>query len=105
MGETLVGAWVLHDISAAGLYEYQKTQGLATDKPGWIFKANGTLVDRKNQSFCGFGPIEYQDYEGKWNESSDTTLRLDTWYWGGRQEYAVELVLVTTDKLLVRIKY
>jgi hypothetical protein len=50
---------------------------------GIKFKADGTLIQRKNSGWCGTPPITYADYEGTWTKISDTIIEIKAGYWGG----------------------
>lgn len=50
---------------------------------GIKFKADGTIIQRKNAGFCGTPPITYADYDGTWTKINDTIIEIEAGYWGG----------------------
>ena len=103
-GEILAGTWV-YEGYANDVYEYSRANQLDHDRAGFIFHTNGKLTNRQNNSFCGTGPIVYENYKGSWNTEADSLVQIHSKYWGGDIDFKLEIVSVSTDKLLVRYDY
>jgi hypothetical protein len=99
----LIGVW--------NYVEYQQytavyaRQQAFTQNPGYNFKADGTLTERKNAGWCGTPPVSYADYPGTWTITNDTMLRIDDSYWGGTTGYTLIIESVTRDSLKVNMVY
>jgi len=102
--ESIAGTWVYegfdNDIS-----EYSRAYELAEDRPGWIFHVNGKLTDRQNSGFCGTPPITYANFTGNWQAGTDSIIQMNSKFWGGDMNYKIEIISVSTDKLLVKVIY
>jgi hypothetical protein len=73
-----------------------------TQIPGYKFKADGTLIERKNAGWCGTPPVSYADFDGTWNILNDTLIQIKDGYWGGTTNYKIDIESVTKDSLKIQ---
>jgi hypothetical protein len=95
----ILGIWVYSDYQDKTAV-FSKGQ-LFTDNHCYNFKPDGSLIERKNSSWCGTPPILYNDYYGKWNIINDTTILIDVGYWGGNTSYYLDIESVDAEFLKV----
>ncbi len=84
------------------VYTMEKSINLENDNSGMIILGNGKLIERKNVGFCGTPPVIYDNYEGNWESLSDKKLLINVEYWGGTENYTMEIVSVTNSVLKFR---
>ncbi len=72
----LIGTWVYHGEKAA----YAKQRSIPKGRC-FIFKKGGKLIVRQNAGWCGTPPITYRNFEGSWELTSDSTIRLSYKNW------------------------
>ena len=94
----LEGTWVYRS-HQEDVYTVEKSINLENDNSGMIILGNGKLIERKNVGFCGTPPVIYDNYEGNWESLSDTKLLINVEYWGGTENYTLEIVSVTNSVL------
>jgi hypothetical protein len=74
------GTWVFNRIemidSTNYLYVYSQEGDFKDDLPGYKFKDDGTLIARRNPSFCGTPPITYTNTEGEWSKTTNDTIAI-----------------------------
>jgi hypothetical protein len=73
--EALIGSWV-YSHQENDMVFYKKKNHPGKHKPGIEFKNDGKIINRKNGSWCGTGPVKYTDYEGTWEKRTDSTVTL-----------------------------
>ena len=78
----LISVWVYSDYENE-VIEYVKSKNFNKNESGIEFKKNGKLIKRQNIGWCGTPPITYDNYDGSWEFSSDSTLTIIYDYWGG----------------------
>jgi len=96
--DNLEGTWVYRS-HQEDVYTVEKSINLENDNSGMIILGNGKLIERKNVGFCGTPPVIYDNYEGNWESLSDTKLLINVEYWGGTENYTLEIVSVTNSVL------
>lgn len=69
------------------------------DEPGFEFKNDGTLIERKNSGWCGTPPISYANYSGTWSVINDTLIQVEVGYWGGTSSYYLDIESVDSKYL------
>ncbi|MGV3630421.1 MAG: hypothetical protein ACO1O6_04420 [Bacteroidota bacterium] len=81
----ILGYWVLgnYEVESA---TYHRRADFAKDEPGVCFQKNGKLLKRQNSGWCGTPPITYKNYEGSWEQKTDSTLLIRYKFWGGMAE-------------------
>ena len=97
----LEGTWVYRS-HQEDVYTMGKSINLENDNSGMIILGNGKLIERKNVGFCGTPPVIYDNYEGNWESLSDKKLLINVEYWGGTENYTMEIVSVTNSVLKFR---
>ena len=97
----LVGTWIQRDVENEVMI-MERTFHLDTNKYGFIFYVQGTFLERKNAGWCGTPPIVYTNFTGQWKSETNDLLTIDVDYWGGREEYTMEIISVTTSELRFR---
>jgi hypothetical protein len=96
----IIGVWNLsgyHNNSV--VYSRQKD---FAQIPGYKFKTDGTLTERKNSGWCGTPPVSYADYDGTWSILNDTLLQIKDGYWGGTTNYKIDIESITKDSLKIQ---
>ena len=97
---TIIGCWV-NQTYQTNTVTYESASALEDNAPGFCFNEDGTLVERKNVSFCGTPPITYGDFDGTWTqEGSILTMNVDSW--SGNLESSWELVSVDGENLILK---
>ena len=97
----LEGTWVYRSYENY-VYTMEKSFRLEDDNYGLVLLGNRKLIERKNVGFCGTPPVVYDNYEGNWESLSDTKLLINVEYWGGTENYTLEIVSVTNSVLKFR---
>ena len=82
MGDLIVGNWS-RMISADTTHLLQKSDTMPGDDYGIAFLKDGLLKENKNSGWCGTPPISYGEVEGTWELFDDSTLVIESSYWGG----------------------
>lgn len=104
--ENLIGAWEydsyeqLNDTTYVSVY--RKVNKIAADNPGITFKSNGVFLSKQNAGWCGTPPISYAEYDGKYSVGAKNVLNINTKYWGGKASYKIEVIELTTNRLIVK---
>lgn len=99
----LTGNWINPDYQDS-LIVLEKSVSLKSDEYGISFKADSTLVERKNSGDCGTPPIVYGDFNGRWSVK-DSAILIHVGYWGGTAFYRWKIISVTGEKLIVKREY
>jgi len=99
--DNLEGTWVYRSYEN-DVYTMEKSLSLENDNSGLVILGNRKLIERKNVGFCGTPPVVYDNYEGNWESLSDTKLKINVGYWGGTENYTMEIVSVTNSLLKFR---
>jgi hypothetical protein len=98
ISDNLEGTWVYRSYEN-DVYTMEKSFQLEKDNSGIVILGNRKLIERKNVGFCGTPPVVYDNYEGNWESISDKVLRINVEYWGGTENYTMEIVSVTNSIL------
>jgi len=80
---------------------YERASDLVDNLPGICFKADGTLIQRKNAGWCGTPPITYGDFDGTWLLADDLLI-LNVNSWDGYYESSWELISVDEENLTIK---
>ncbi|MCL1933814.1 MAG: hypothetical protein FWF53_08425 [Candidatus Azobacteroides sp.] len=81
---------------------YEKSDTFSVNSEGIQFLNDGTLIERKNASFCGTPPIIYADYSGNWLIQNDSVI-IDVAYWGGMEHRVWKIIRVTNASLKIEV--
>ncbi|MDH6533998.1 hypothetical protein D0T51_03185 [Parabacteroides sp. 52] len=107
--ENIIGCWVANPESEYDadsqklILSYQKVKTLPTDSPSVKFLSDGTLIERKNASWCGTPPITYGDFSGSWKIENDNDIKIDVTYWGGSEQKTWKIINITGNTMKVEI--
>lgn len=95
----LVGNWINPEYKDS-LMMLEKSAALKPNVYGISFKADGKLVERKIDGWCGTPPVVYKDYEGTWT-SQDSFITIEVGYWGGMAVSQWTIISVSGKRLTV----
>ncbi|MCE3295632.1 MAG: hypothetical protein K0R65_1346 [Crocinitomicaceae bacterium] len=96
----IIGHWVLGNYQVETAV-YHRRSDFDKDKAGIWFQDNGKIVKRQNSGWCGTPPITYKNYDGTWEQTSDSTLVIRYKFWGGNAEE--EWLITYMDKNILKI--
>ena len=96
--DNLEGTWVYRSYEN-DFYTMEKSFQLENDNSGLVILSNGAFVERKIVGWCGTPPVVYDNYQGNWESLSDKELKVTVGYWGGTENYTMEIVSVTSSFL------
>lgn len=99
--QSLVGSWLMAE-SQDTLLHFVKTDNLAENQYGITFMSNNSLIERKNNSFCGTPPITTADYNGTWSYT-DSLITISVGYWGGTAQYSWKILSQTSNHLTIDV--
>lgn len=102
--ENLLGTWVFRSYENE-TYTMEKSFKLEDENSGLVILNNGLLIERKNIGWCGTPPVVYDNYKGTWKSASNNTLEVNVEYWGGTENYSIEIVSVTNSTLVFKKTY
>ena len=97
---TLVGVWVLEGETEDGAKIYMRAAALTGDRAGYDFGEHGGLKVRTT-GWCGT-PITWLNLEGLWGQADDHLLDIRHAIRGGSKNYQLEIVSVTSRRLICR---
>ncbi|HLP52925.1 MAG TPA: hypothetical protein VK154_18680 [Chitinophagales bacterium] len=81
---------------------YVKANSFKKDEAGMAFRANGKMVKRQNESWCGTPPVIYKNYPGKWEAVDNSTIAIEYKFWGkGWQKARLRVVSLNDDTLKI----
>ncbi len=72
---------------------------------GFNIMSNGRFVERKNSGWCGTPPIAYANYEGTWKPKEKNLLNILVGYWGGTQNYDIQIISLNNLELKFRQQF
>ena len=100
----LIGTWIPLDSAMEddGTVTYSKTKAFSKDKPGISFKAHEKLTKRQNVHWCGTPPVSYDNFKGKWKQTSDSTITIFYKYWNGEASQDWLIVHLDAQQLIIR---
>lgn len=98
------GTWV-YQRSEEGLTVMKNSAGLDSNNYGFIIFSDHRFVERKNVGWCGTPPIVYGNYAGKWKKEADNVLNINVGYWGGETSYKMEIVLLASTELKLKLVF
>jgi hypothetical protein len=81
---------------------YKEVLYFDEDNSGFQFLSDGRLKRRQNASWCGTPPISYETVLGSWNKTSDSTIRLEYPYWGGKIINDILIVKIFNSELQIK---
>ena len=99
--DNLEGTWVYRSYQE-DVYTMEKSINLENDNSGLIILGNGKFIERKNIGFCGTPPVVYDNYQGNWESLSDNKLKVVVDYWGGTENFTIDIVSITNSVLKFR---
>ncbi|MBW3467388.1 hypothetical protein [Arthrospiribacter ruber] len=82
-------------------FDLEKTVKLSENSFGYIFKADGSLIQRSNAGWCGTPPVVTADYSGKWTLAGDI-LSIESEFWGGTQLLTWKILRVSNGKASIK---
>lgn len=100
--DDLFGIWVYASSLDNGSPIYHKAAAFDEKRSGIQFMEEGQLICRENSGWCGTPPIFYENYKGNWLMNADSTLMLKYDDWGGETERKVEIVFLSSEKLIIK---
>lgn len=103
--KTILGIWINPEYNTDGTLTANRADAFQDNAAGFEFKENGDYIERANSGWCGTPPISYTNYEGFWEEESEDNYLIDVAYWGGRQNYNIEVVSVNSDEIVYKKMY
>ena len=98
--DNLIGNWINPEYTDS-LIVLEKSGTLKLNEYGISFKADGKLIERKINGWCGTPPVVYSDYEGTWTKQ-DSLISIEVGYWGGTSVYKWIIISVAGNKLKVK---
>lgn len=96
--ENLEGTWVYRSYEN-DVFTMEKSISLENDNSGLIILGNGKLIERKIVGWCGTPPVVYDNYKGNWKSLSAKELKISVDYWGGTENFNMEIISVTNSVL------
>lgn len=96
--DNLEGTWVYRSYQE-DVFTMEKSINLENDNSGLIILDNGTFIERINVGWCGTPPVVYDNYQGNWESLSGTKLKINVGYWGGTENFTMDIVSVTNSVL------
>ncbi len=76
----------------------EKNNELIEEKRGYIFREDGTMVERAQASFCG-RPGYYKNYDGIWEKISNKILDIHVGCWDGETNYRLSVESVNENSM------
>lgn len=98
---TLEGTWVYSNYEDLQQV-YKKRKGFNKRNPGFQLNADGTMLKRQNSGWCGTPPITYTNSKGTWELETESILRFEYDYWGGRDTMRMEIISHNSRELIVK---
>ena len=100
--QDLAGYWINPQWDNSGLVIYDRADGFV-EGYGIAFFEDGSLLERKNEGWCGTPPISYGDFTGTWEEQEEDIIKINSTYWGGTLELTWKIISVDETTLVVEI--
>jgi hypothetical protein len=97
----LFGTWVYRS-AENDLVIMEKSPVFDIEKYGFQIEKDGRYIERKINGWCGTPPVVYANYNGAWMKESDSVLKIAVEFWGGREDYKIEIVSVSPSILKYR---
>ena len=97
----VIGSWIKPNYNNDNTTVLERSNKLRSNDYGIEFMSDGSLVERKNSSFCGTPPITYADYNGTWSING-SIIQITVDYWGGQSEYEWEIVSIGYKKIKIK---
>jgi hypothetical protein len=95
----LIGVWnYSHSTGDASVY--LRAQEF-TQRFGYKFNLDGTLIERNLSGFCATPPISYSDYTGNWTILKDNLIQINRSNFDGPKSYKLDIQSVNTDSLKI----
>jgi len=105
----LPGTWVYDSYLIETDFEkYTAKEQLDPDQPGFIFMNNGKMTIRSIDGWCATPPVNYQNYEGTWENLTDSTFMIKHEYWGtasGQPDLESTFQIIRVDEQELWLKY
>jgi hypothetical protein len=95
-------AWV-GEQTDGNIYCYKKATDINKNIYGFQFLKNGDLKVRQKVGSCGTEPAMYETVSGSWNKTSDSTIRLEYSYWGGKIIQDILIVSISNSALQTKM--
>lgn len=101
----LIGSWNYASRSEDGTETFTSSSKLSGENSGIQFSKNMQFVERMNMGWCGTPPAALENNSGYWIENSPKKLVVSVKYWGGVQNYNVEIISLTETELVIKRTY
>jgi hypothetical protein len=96
----LIGNWTYSSYDDNALI-FERSNGFINDHC-YMFKPDGSMTERKNAGWCGTPPISYEDFPGTWSVINDTLIEVSVGYWGGTDNYTLDINFIDLNFLEVQ---
>lgn len=103
--DALFNIWVNYDDDFSAPVTLKSSNKFDHYHPGFEIRSDGEFIERKNSGWCGTPPIAYANYSGVWEKISADTLEITVEYWGGIENYKIEILSVDENELLINYVY
>jgi hypothetical protein len=96
---SLKGYWINLTIVDTLLVS-NKSARLKDNAPGFAILDNGKFIEREIAGWCGTPPINYSDFDGKWDRT-DSIINIKVGFWGGNATYKWKILLLNDSTLKI----
>ncbi len=107
--DPLIGTWVYDSYQIdSDLEIYKSEKELDPDKPGMIFEPGGKFTIRNIYGWCATPPVTYENYNGTWENISDSTTLIRYEWWGtaaGQDKLEKTFNIIRADDQELWIRY
>lgn len=98
MEDLIIGNWS-NITKLDTIQSIEKFETLPNDNYAISFLKSGQLKEIKNSGWCGTPPISYGEFEGTWAFLDDSTLFLESTYWGGDMTMKWRIVEINNSEM------
>ena len=101
--DDLVGIWVLEKNTDEGIQIFTRAASLTGNRPGLAFSPHGGLVVRQ-AGWPGAPSPHWSNRVGLWRQPEETLLEISHAWRNGPRKYQLEIIALTTRRLICRVK-
>ena len=98
--ESLVEVWINPQYNDS-IIEFDRAAFLPVNNYGLSLKADNSVVERKNKTWCGTPPVAYGDFAGNWSEQDDI-VDMEVDFWGGRTHFRWQVLSIDNNQLRIK---